>query len=190
MTCLASLSSAAYPGRNLVFHKAFCRANELPLLKAPFQKDPAEIGQCPFFSGGELFKLGPRCLADPHADLDSPFAHCANLSVSDAERFVELSATDIMSDRSCRGLLDGRVDGAVDGRCEVPPDPQIRLRGVLPGDDRDHVGGLHDGLFARRRRLSRTLFSFHVPKLPSYSESLSSCAKTLNWRKFPTFSVA
>lgn len=44
---------------------------------------------------------------------------------------MELSAADIMSDRSCRSLLDGRIDGAVDGRCEAPPDPQIRLRSAL-----------------------------------------------------------
>src|SRR5258705_5194740 len=99
-------------------------------------------------------------MADPHADLDSPFAHCPNLSAYDTERLVELSATDIMSDRSCRGLLDGRIDGAVDGRCEVPPDPQIRLRSALRGDNRDHVGGLHDGFFDCRRRLSRTLLVF------------------------------
>jgi hypothetical protein len=53
----------AHSGRNLVFDEAFCRANDLPLLETPFQKDSDEIGQCPFFSGRELFRLGPRCFA-------------------------------------------------------------------------------------------------------------------------------
>jgi hypothetical protein len=33
------------------------------LLEGPFQKGSVEIGQCPFFRGGELFKVGPPCLA-------------------------------------------------------------------------------------------------------------------------------
>jgi hypothetical protein len=61
-----------------VFHKAFCRANDLPLLKIPFQKSSAEIGQCPLFSGGEPSQFGPSFLANRHADLDSPLAQPAN----------------------------------------------------------------------------------------------------------------
>jgi hypothetical protein len=130
-TSLAFLFATTRSGRDLVFHESFCRANYLPLLKPPFQECSTEIGQCPFFSGGEPFKLGPHCLTNPYADLDSPLAHVPNLSS------IRMICRTCWSRHTTLALPERPVgnlaDCPVDSRRELRADPKIGVRGSAMG---------------------------------------------------------
>ena len=72
----ATVSHFSWRPPDLVFQQTLGRTRRLKLLEGPFENDRAEIAQAASFFGGVFFQLCPKSWTDPHADLDSPLAHC------------------------------------------------------------------------------------------------------------------
>lgn len=70
----------ALAGRaNFLFQELFGGTDRLQLLETPLEQHCAEVGQRSFLTGCIFLKFGPHFLADPNADLNSPFSHFLSL---------------------------------------------------------------------------------------------------------------